>query len=136
MIRHRLEFSAATKREALERSGGVCECHLIPGLPTFRSGCGCRLGAGNTFYEHVIQDAIRQDNSLGNCAVLVRTCWKLKTATIDLPVIADGKRQRDRHFGIKPRWHRPLPGGRDDPRRRTMRGQVVSRATGEPWRGR
>jgi hypothetical protein len=71
-MNRRLEFTAATKREAFARSGGICECHRIPWLKR-PDGCGVRLVAGGIFYEHVTPDAIRPDNSLENCAVLSRT---------------------------------------------------------------
>ena len=94
----RLEFTAATKREAFARSGGICECHRIPWLNR-PDGCGARLTAGNTFYEHINPDQIRQDNSLDNAAVLCKTCWREKTDTFDLPTIAKSNRVRDRHIG-------------------------------------
>jgi hypothetical protein len=97
-MNRRLEFTAATKREAFARSGGICECHRIPWLKR-PDGCGVRLVAGAIFYEHVIQDAIRSDNSLDNAAVLTRTCWKEKTAQIDLPTIAKGRRTFAKHIG-------------------------------------
>lgn len=126
----RNEFTNDTKRQAFERSGGVCECHLIPHV--FPSGgCGCQLGPGNTFYEHVDPSRISGRNDLSNCATLTRTCWKLKTASYDLPVIARVRKREDRHRGIK---RAPsLPGNRSDPRRKKINGQVVDRGTGEPW---
>lgn len=100
----RSEFSKQTKRAANDRSGGVCECHRCPGMVP----CGLPLGPGNTFYEHIVQCAISDDNSLENCAVLTKTCWKSKTATQDLPVIAKTKRIRDRHRGIAKRRGRRM----------------------------
>ncbi len=94
----RLDFTAATKRDAFARSAGICECHRIPWLNR-PDGCGVKLVAGAIFYEHVIQDAIRQDNALSNCAVLTRTCWKEKTARVDLPTIAKSNRTRSKHIG-------------------------------------
>lgn len=130
----RLEFTAATKREALERSGGACECHRVPQLAV-KCG-GLALGAGNTFFEHIICDAIGPDNSLDNCAVLTKTCWRAKTAGYDLPVIAKTKRQADRNSGIRPAASRPLPGSRRDPFKFPLAGGgPVDRRTGQPWRG-
>lgn len=98
----RLEFTTATKREALARSGGICECHLIPHV--FKVACGLPIGPANTFFEHVVCDQLRPDNSLDNCAVLTKTCWKFKTAHFDQPKIAKAKRNHDRNNGIyKPR---------------------------------
>ena len=93
----RQEFTSKTKREMHARSGGICECHRIPGMVA----CGRPLGPGTTFYEHVIQCALGGNNSPDNGAALTRTCWKLKTATQDLPVIAKCERIRDRHIGIR-----------------------------------
>jgi hypothetical protein len=131
----RREFTSETKRQAYERSGGICECHRVPWLPTFGRGCGCALGPGNVFYEHIIPDNIGGDNSLDNCAVLCKTCWRAKTDTYDLPVIADANRQRDRARGIRPRSWRPLPGGRDSDMKIRVAGGPVDRRTGQPWRG-
>ncbi len=106
----RNEFSAPTKRAAYKRSGGICECHRIPNWP--HPICGAPLGEGNTFYEHIEQDAISGRNDLDNCAVLTRTCWRLKTDTIDQPTIAKVDRVSDRAHAIKPHHHRPLIGTR------------------------
>jgi hypothetical protein len=103
----RLEFTAKTKREALERSGGICECHRIPGMIP----CGLSLTSGNVFFEHIEQDAIVKKNSLDNCAALTKTCWKFKTAKIDQPTIARVRKRRDRNYGIK-KTRRGFPGWR------------------------
>lgn len=98
----RIGFSASVKRQAFERSGGICECHLMPHI--FKVACGAALTSGNTFYEHIDPDAMSGRRDLDNCAVLTKTCWKYKTARYDLPVIAKSKRVRDRVRGIyKPR---------------------------------
>lgn len=99
----RAEFSKTTKRAAHARSGGLCECHRCPGLVP----CGQPL-AFPTYYEHVIQCEVGGDGSLDNCAVLNRTCWKAKTATQDLPVIAKCRRVSDRHRGIASRPRRRM----------------------------
>lgn len=102
----RLEFTKATKRAAWERAAGECECSRVPmlGRP---QGCGAMLREGNVFYEHVTPDRIKADNSLGNCAVLSRDCWREKTSKYDLPTIAKSNRVRDRSRGIK-RATRPM----------------------------
>lgn len=104
-MRHsRNNFSKETKRLAFERSGGICECHLLAkaGIPGFSvDGCGSELGIGNTFYEHIETDYVSRRNDLDNCAALARTCWKLKTSTYDLPIIAKVKRNEDYAKGIK-----------------------------------
>lgn len=132
-MRHtRSNFLKDTKRQAFERSrvNGIptCECHLIPHV--FPVACGLPLGEGNTFYEHIDMSRVSGRNDLGNCAVLTRTCWKLKTATYDLPTIAHVRKREDRHRGIR---NAPsLPGHRFDDRKKKVSGQVVDRWTGEP----
>lgn len=108
MRRRRNEFTAATKREAYARSGGICECHRIPNWP--HPICGAPLGDGNTFYEHIDPDAISSRNDLDNAAVLSKTCWSLKTNSIDKPTIAKANRVRDRAHGIRPENYPPLVG--------------------------
>lgn len=99
----RTEFSKATKRAIHARSGGRCECHRCPGLVP----CGQPLSFP-MFYEHIIQCEVGGDASVENGAVLNRTCWKAKTATQDLPVIAKCKRVSDRHHGIASRPRRRM----------------------------
>lgn len=130
-MRHRRnEFSVETKRQAFARAAGICECHLIPHV--FPQACGLPLSAGNTFYEHIILDRICGRNDLDNCAVLTKTCWRLKTASYDLPLVARVRRREDRHHGIRPAPS--LPAARRDPFKKTLAGRVVDRRTGEPWR--
>jgi hypothetical protein len=135
MLRPRREFPDPVKRAVLDRSGGICECKLVPQLPTYGVGCGVHLGPGNTFIEHIIPDAIDGPNTASNAAALCKTCWRLKTDLYDLPIIADTTRMQDRHYGIggDGRGRNPLPGGRRDSRKRTMSGEVVDRRTGERW---
>lgn len=129
----RLNFTTATQRRALARSNGICECHLIPHV--FEVACGRPLGPSNTFYEHIVCDQLKPDNSVENCAVLTKTCWKLKTATYDLPTIAKAKRNHDRNNGIRDPWKKRLPGGRHDNIKLKMNGRVVDRRTGAPLNG-
>lgn len=129
----RLEFSIATQRDMLKRSGGICECHRIPHV--FEIFCGTQLGTGNTFFEHIIQDFMRPDNSIENGAALTRTCWRFKTDTFDLPNIAKTKRVFDFNNGIEDPWKKPLPGGRkSEIKMRMIGGRSVpcDRRTGEP----
>jgi len=129
-MRHfRNEFSKDTKRQAFARSGGICECHLIPHV--FKVACGLPLGEGNTFYEHIDPSRISGRNDLDNCAALTKTCWKIKTAHYDQPIIARVRKREDRAHGIR---NTPtLPGSRRDPFKKTMTGRVIDRSTGLPW---
>jgi len=133
MRTRRHEFSPGTKREAYARSGGICECHRIPSLKR-PGGCGVTLRDGHINYEHIDQDALGGDNGLDNCAVLARNCWREKTDTIDLPLIAKNNRVRDRARGIKPFQFRPMPGTRGSGIKIRMgRGRPIDRATGREF---
>lgn len=134
MIYRRKEFTTQTQRDALERSGGICECHLVPQLPTFGIGCGRALGPGNSFFEHLTPCELGGSNDISNAAVLVRTCWKAKTALYDLPIIAKAKRNHDAHNGIR-RPKKRLPGSRLDPFKFTPGSTVpIDRRTGGVWK--
>lgn len=87
----RTEFTAATKRQAWERSGGRCQ----------HADCGKKLFPGDIFYDHIIPDALGGDNTLSNCQVLCRAHHDPKTRKEDVPRIAKMKRQRDKHHGIR-----------------------------------
>jgi len=126
----RLEFPTATQREALARSNGICECHLIPYV--FTTPCGLKLGPANTFFEHIICDGISKDNSLENCAVLTRNCWRFKTANYDQPTVAQAKRKFDRNNGIRDPWKKALPGGKRSDVKIKLNRTVVDRRTGAP----
>lgn len=132
-MRHRRnEFTKDTKRQAYERSGGICECHLIPHV--FPQPCGRPLGEGNTWYEHIEPDRICGLNDLSNCAVLTKTCGRLKSAVYDARIIARVRKREDAARAIR---NAPvIPGNRLDPRKRTFYRGVVDRRTNEPWRGR
>jgi hypothetical protein len=131
----RLEFTDATKRQAYERSGGICECHRVWQLPTSGTGCGRALSHGNQFYEHVDCDALGGLNDLDNCAVLVRTCWSLKTSSYDIPAITKDRHVADFARGIKARFGRPMVGTVASGIRKPMRGgDPIDRTTGLPWR--
>jgi hypothetical protein len=128
----RREFSKGTKREAYRRSRGICECPRLAaaGIPGFADeGCGQGLGPANTFYEHIICDGIGGDPTLENCAVLVKTCWRIKTDTYDQPVVAKAVRMTDRNIGISRSSGRGFGGSR---LKRRMDGTVVDRFTGAP----
>jgi hypothetical protein len=134
-MHRRNEFKAETKRLAFDRSNGICECHRIPWLKR-PNGCGAKLGIGNTFYEHVKTDFHSSDNSLDNCAVLVRTCFREKTAKHDLPSIAKTKRVRDLARGIKQNFYQPIVGTKRSGIKKPMVpfSPPIDRRTGLPWR--
>lgn len=114
MIHRRNEFTKQTKRDAFERSrrGGefpICECDRVPSLKR-PHGCGVILRSGHFNYEHIEQDNLGGDNSLENCAVLSKTCWREKSFTVDIPLIAKNNRQRDRDRGAQTLPWRPMIG--------------------------
>lgn len=106
----RRNFTKQTRRLAYKRSNGICECHLVWQLPTYRTGCGVKLSPGNCFYEHISPDRLGGLNDLDNCAALSKTCWKLKTSGYDRPKIDKSRRQQDHGRGIRREQYRPLPG--------------------------
>lgn len=96
MSRH--EFSRATKRAALERSGHRCEAEgtrygFEPG-----QRCNCHLSLGVQF-DHNIPDQLGGDNSLSNCMAICVQCHKFKTRN-DIQQIRKSDRQRDRNSGV------------------------------------
>lgn len=96
----RREFSGKVKDAAYKRSGGRCEIGRVP-MPNV--GCGAPLFAGNTYYEHINPDGLTGDPTLENCAVLCRTCWRIKTTKYDQPEVARAKRRARSNAGIRPR---------------------------------
>lgn len=122
----RLEFTNPTKRAGRERADGQCECARLDGIADFNGvGCGQPLGPANTFYEHIICDGLRKDNSLENMAVLTKTCWARKTKW-DLATVSTAKRKADRHNGIR-RQGRPMPGSKASGWRKPMYGKAERR---------
>ena len=109
MPRH--EFSKPTKREALRRSGGLCEA--VGSMYGLDEGHRCRapLGYGVEF-DHVILDANSKDNSLENCAAVCVKCHKHKTRTHDIPKAAKTRRQEDK-FGLRIKKPSRMPGSRN-----------------------
>lgn len=99
-ISPRQHFTAATKRAIDERSGGVCEAHLIParyGLPKV-----CEREAVD--YDHVLPDGFDGPPTVENGAKLCVPCHKIKSA-IDKADIAKADR-RGMRTGQQARRHR------------------------------
>jgi 5-methylcytosine-specific restriction protein A len=101
----RREFSKAVKREALMRSGGLCEGWGTKVGLIGSTRCNVPFGVA-VQYDHV--DAINNDDvSLDNCQCLCVTCHAYKTAKVDIPKHAKVKRIFDKHNGIvrpKGKW--------------------------------
>jgi 5-methylcytosine-specific restriction endonuclease McrA len=115
MSRMRREFGKPVKREALKRSGMLCEAvgEWYGLAPTQR--CNAPLSHGVEF-DHIDLDANSKDNSLENCAAICIPCHRLKTKLRDIPIAAKTLRQQDKARGIKGpkrKWpSRPFSQGR------------------------
>jgi len=94
----RTEFTRATKRQALERSGYRCEA--TGSRYGFEDGqrCNCDLSLGVQF-DHNIPCELSGGNSLQNCMALCIKCHKWKTRN-DVKQIAKSNRERDKHSGV------------------------------------
>lgn len=107
----RKEFTKATKRNALRRSGMLCEAvGRMYGLEADRR-CEADLAYGVEF-DHIDLDANSRDNSLDNCAAVCVRCHSWKTRKHDIPKAAKTVRQQDRARGIKKpsTFRKPPPG--------------------------
>jgi 5-methylcytosine-specific restriction enzyme A len=99
MTRH--EFSKATKREALARSGGLCEgVGEVYGLEPGQR-CNAPLSHGVDFDHFPIPATDKGSDTADNCVACCRTCHRFKTSTYDVPMQAKGRRIRDKHAGIR-----------------------------------
>lgn len=104
---NRAEFKKETKRDALKRSGMLCEAvGAWYGLPPGRR-CNAPLSAG-VQYDHIILDANSKDNSLANCAAVCIKCHRHKTDKHDTPKAAKTLRQQDKANGIR-KAKAPIP---------------------------
>lgn len=120
----RANFTRPTKREALRRSGQLCEAlGSMYGLPVGQR-CNAPLSYGVEF-DHVILDANSKDNNLENCAAVCVRCHGWKTANHDTPKAAKTLRQQDKALGIRKRSS--FPCGRDSKFKMKVGGRVVER---------
>jgi 5-methylcytosine-specific restriction endonuclease McrA len=102
----RREFTAKTRKEALRRSGLICEAvGDWYGLPAGQR-CATSLGLG-VEYDHLILDANSHDNSLENCRAVCPKCHGWKTANRDTPTAA--KTVRQQLMGMKTRAKAAIP---------------------------
>lgn len=94
----RTEFSRATRRAALERSGHRCEASGP--RYGFEEGqrCNCDLSTG-VIFDHDVPDQLGGDASLENCRPICVTCNKFKTRG-DIRQIRKSDRQRDKASGV------------------------------------
>lgn len=96
----RYEFTKKTKREALQRSGGLCEANdPVYGLEDGER-CNAFLSYGVEFDHWPIPAGVKDSNKLDNCMSVCKVCHRYKTRTYDIPMQAKDKRIRDKHSGI------------------------------------
>ena len=102
----RREFTTATRKAALKRSGKRCEAvGAWYGLPDGHR-CTADLSLG-VEYDHFILDANSKDNSLENCRAVCPKCHRWKTSNIDVPTAAETKRQQ--FMGMKTKVKAKIP---------------------------
>ena len=108
-----VEAAKAAGREHL--ACNLCPHPILPGelWDVSHEGAPAALGGTTTGLAH-------------------RRCNRIHGATVVTPMVAKAKREADKWRDIK-RPSNPMPGGREDSRKRTMKGEVVDRATGERW---
>ena len=96
----RKEFSKATMRQALKRSGMKCEA--IGAMYGLESGhrCNADLGYG-VEYDHIVLAANGGEADLENCAAVCIKCHRFKTAKHDIPMAAKTVRMQDKRHNIK-----------------------------------
>jgi 5-methylcytosine-specific restriction endonuclease McrA len=96
----RREFTKQTRRDALKRSGMLCEAvGAMYGL-TDGQRCNAPLSHGIE-YDHIVLDANSKDNSLENCACVCIPCHRWKTAKHDTPMAAKTVRMQDKARSIR-----------------------------------
>lgn len=110
-MRH--EFPAKIKAAAALRANGKCE------------ECTRRLLTGDFHYDHVIPDALGGEPTLENCAVLCRSCHRIKTGSGDIPRIAKAARNYRKARGI--RKPSTFSCSRNSPFKKKITGEVVRR---------
>ncbi|KAA0684571.1 HNH endonuclease [Neorhizobium sp. P12A] len=94
----RTEFTRATKRDALERSGGKCEASGPRYGLEEGQRCNCSLSVG-VIFDHDNPDQMGGDNSLENCRSICITCNKFKTRG-DIREIRKSDRIRDKNSRV------------------------------------
>lgn len=122
----RREFPTSVRREALRRSGGLCEA--TGGRYGLEPGARCSAPLGYGFeYDHELPDWYGGEPTLENCVVVCRTCHKHATHRVDAPKMAKARRSHAKHLGARAPSRNPLPGSRASKWRRKMDGTVERR---------
>lgn len=122
----RNEFSRATRRAALQRSGHHCEASGPRYGLEEGQRCNCDLSLGVQF-DHDVPDQMGGDNTLENCRAICVQCHRIKTRG-DIQAIRKSDRMRDKQDGtfVKPK------SSLNHPRfKKCFDGSVIDRRTGE-----
>jgi 5-methylcytosine-specific restriction protein A len=100
MPRH--EFGKPVKRQALARSGGLCEAvGEVYGLDAGQR-CNAPLSSGVEFDHYPAPATDKGSDTIDNCVASCPVCHRFKTSTYDVPMQAKNKRVSDKHLGIRP----------------------------------
>lgn len=124
----RSEFTRTTKREALLRSGKLCEASGVKYGHKGDERCGANLGDGVQF-DHVQECREGGDNSLANCLSVCRSCHQYKTNRVRQECAKSdrlaGRKERPRS---KWKWQtRPMDGTKASGIKKRFDGKVERR---------
>lgn len=67
-------FSETTKKAALERSGGRCECKRSGCSLHYMTRCQSRLKMTTATFHHIKEHPLHGEDDLSNCEVLCPDC--------------------------------------------------------------
>lgn len=101
MRQKRYEFSKEVKREALKRSGGLCEAiGKRYGYEEYHR-CNRNLAMGVEFDHYPLPAYDKYSAELCNCVAACKRCNQYAANHEDKPRAAKEKRVSDKHLGIK-----------------------------------
>jgi len=123
---NRAEFNKATKRQALQRSGGLCEASgKVYGLEPGQR-CNAPLSYGVEFDHYPIRAADGGSAELTNCTAVCVRCHRWKTSKFDVPQVAKGKRLVEKRWGLR-KAASGFQTNRNGPYRKRLNGGVERR---------
>lgn len=121
-------FSRATRELAFDR------CRDADGVPRC-DGCGKPVTRGTCEFDHITPFELSRYSGPSNCQVLCcgtpQSCHEVKTYTVDIPLIADNNRMRDRYINGRKQARHPLPCGRISRWSKPIHGAPVRRVAPE-----
>lgn len=123
---NRIEFNRATRRDALKRSGMLCEATGVRYGYEPDHRCSAPLANGVEF-DHYVPFELSRDSSLDNCRAICIRCHRFATPN-DIRTIRKSDRQRDKDDGSFWKQKRPLGSSRY---RQKVSGQVIDKSTGQ-----